>query len=493
MSALEPATSSRWDPAMLARYDLRGPRYTAYPGAHCFEDGFDEQVYQRALRQVAWNDKAISLYVHLPFCFDICHYCACNKIVTRDREKIAEYLRYLKLEINRLAAELHESSPKKKRIAALHLGGGTPNYLDASQMTELVYELSNAFELDDSDEREFSIEVDPRLADPDMINLLAGLGFNRISFGVQDFHPDVQQAVNRIQSFELCETLVNTARDLGIRSVNIDLMYGLPEQTTERFQSTIERVIELAPDRIALYNYAHMPDRFSSQRSIDRQKLPTAEEKLALFCQSAELLEASGYRFLGMDHFAKIGSDIDVAEREGKMIRNFQGYSIQHTEHNLAVGVSAISSLEDCYVQNERDLEAYYQALDSNRSVLSKGVCLTRDDYIRRFVIMSLLCQLRLDKGVFEESFDVPFDQYFSAQLAGLKEFGEDGLLVMGADRIEVTAQGRLFLRNICMLFDASLPGHGSGAIPVKLEGMTAQAANEYSVDEGRPRFSKTI
>ena len=492
MTETDSTPATIWDPAMLARYDMRGPRYTAYPGAHCFTDDFDQQVYERALQHVAWNEKAISLYVHLPFCFDICYYCACNKIVTRDREQIDRYLGYLKKEIQQLAAKLHEASPKKKRIAALHLGGGTPNYLDASQMTELVYELSNAFDLDRSEDREFSIEVDPRLAEPDTISLLAGLGFNRISFGVQDFHPEVQRAVNRLQTFEQCKALVDTARDVGVRSINIDLMYGLPEQNGERFKATIDQVIELKPDRIALYNYAHLPDRFSSQRSIDRLTLPAAQTKLELLCESAQQLEASGYRFLGMDHFARIGSDIDKAERSGKMIRNFQGYSIQHTEYNLAVGVSAISSLNDCYVQNHHDLAAYYGALDSDESVISKGVCLTRDDYVRRFVIMGLLCRLELDKQAFEADFEVAFDQYFGEQLASLEDLASDGLVVIEPKLIRVTGLGRLFLRNICMLFDSSLPIKNV-ATPIKLEDAPTDAANAPNQRRPGARFSNTL
>ncbi len=494
---IEPETDSVmvWDPMMLSRYDVRGPRYTAYPGAHCFDATFDQEKYEKSLEHVAWNEGAISLYVHLPFCFDICYYCACNKIVTRDRAEVDRYLVYLKKEIQQLAAALHQSSPKKKKITALHFGGGTPNYLEASQLTELIYELSNAFELDDSDDREFSIEVDPRLADPDIVTLLAGLGFNRISFGVQDFHPEVQLAVNRKQSFEQCETLVNTARDIGIRSINIDLMYGLPEQTRSRFSRTIEQVIKLSPDRIALYNYAHMPDRFSSQRQIDRMRLPDAHTKLQLLCDSAQALEASGYRFLGMDHFAKVGGDLDLAERSGKLVRNFQGYSVQHSEYSLAVGVSAISSLDDCYVQNHHDLKAYYAALDNNEPVIERGVNLTPDDYIRRAVIMALLCKLRVDKHQFEVDFQVAFEEYFEAQSAPLSRLAEDGLLTVDEQFITVSPVGRLFLRNICMLFDASLTD-GKGDAPAPPQRSDASSRGGLKTRKNKPtgtRFSNTL
>ncbi len=456
MMSLEPAATVgnvQWDPLLLARYDVRGPRYTSYPGAQTFNDQYDLHDYHDQLRATGKLAEPLALYVHIPFCEDICYYCACNKIVTRDRSQGQTYLRYLAKEARLLSSELSTD----REVNSLHLGGGSPNFLDMGELTELMFYLGNQFNLSKKPEREFSIEIDPRRISTDTLGLLYGLGFNRLSIGVQDFSPVVQKAINRFQSVEKVAALTEAARDYGFESINYDLMYGLPEQTASRFETTLDRVTELAPDRIALYNYAHLPQRFPSQRAIDRLQLPRADEKLQTLCASSALLQANGYHYIGMDHFVNENDAMYRAARNGKLQRNFQGYSVNHAPHTVALGVSSISSLPDSYSQNIKSLDDYYAALDRLELPLAGGRRLSRDDHVRRAVINSLICQLVVDFKTIESRYHIDFKEYFGEELGRLHALAVDGLVEIGARSLRVTERGRLLLRNICMPFDAYL------------------------------------
>lgn len=443
---------SLWNEDLLSKYDVRGPRYTSYPGAQVFGSDFNAERFTQYLENRVGSPEPLGLYVHIPFCSNICYFCACNKLVTRDRSKLRTYLDYLKKE-----ASLLSEFPIHREITSLHLGGGTPNFLDGPELTELIFHLSKCFQFSDDQSREFSIEVDPQTVSIDDIRLMAGLGFNRISMGVQDFDPKVQEAINLNQPVEKVASLIRTARETGFRSVNYDLMYGLPYQSEQSFTRTIEHVLQHEPDRIALYNYAHLPDRFPTQRAIERLALPSAQEKLHLLCTAANQLQSNGYHYIGMDHFARIGSDMDIAAQQGKLHRNFQGYAVQSAPETLGLGLSAISSFENCYSQNEKSLDEYYAALDMDRFPVAKGVALSQDDHIRAKVIQSLICQLKVDKQEIEAEYDIVFDQYFSTSQSKLAKAQFDGLILNDGSSLVVTPLGRLLLRNICMLFDMTL------------------------------------
>lgn len=442
--------SLNWDPDLLRRYDAHGPRYTSYPGAQMFSDDFSLSAYQQALSDANKSSEPISLYVHIPFCENICYYCACNKIVTRDTTKAQRYLTYLYKEIDLLAEKISAS----RVVNALHLGGGTPTFLNSGELTELIYHLSKTFNLSAEETREFSIEIDPRTVNAETLGLLKGLGFNRLSLGVQDFSPAVQQAINRNQSVQKVRGLTLAARDFGFNSISFDLIYGLPKQTAASFQETIQTVIDLRPDRIALYNYAHLPTRFSSQRQIDRMQLPSADEKLNLLCSSANNLQANGYRYIGMDHFVLEHDEMHIAAQEGRLHRGFQGYSVTCAPETLALGVSAISTMKHCYAQNHKTLEDYYHALDQNTLPVARGLILNDDDELRRDVINQLICNLRLDIPALEQKYVIVFSDYFSFAYEGLMQGASDALLELLPNEIKITEKGRLFLRNICMLFD---------------------------------------
>lgn len=450
----QPLTAPSWNAETLGRYNLRGPRYTSYPSANEFTDDYDPALYEQALTQARHSEDALSLYVHIPFCENICYYCACNKIVTRDRSKSDVYLDYLYKEVEMIARLLGSD----REVKSLHFGGGTPTFLDHAQLTELVYQLGSHFTLSNSDEREFSIEIDPRTVHKDTLNLLRGLGFNRLSLGIQDFDPQVQQAVNRIQSFQHVSELNEQARLSGFESISFDLIYGLPKQNRASFQKTIDQVVQLKPDRISLYNYAHLPKQVPSQRSIDRMELPSADEKLAMLCIAAEQLQANGYCYIGMDHFALESDEMSIAASNGRLQRSFQGYSIIHAPETIGLGVSAISSLADMYVQNQKTLEQYYDAVSKSRLPVARGLALSANDKIRRDVINQLISTLSLDKNAFKQEHGQDFDQYFETAQAGLRQAEADGLVKISADAVVVTETGRLLLRNICMLFDDYLP-----------------------------------
>jgi len=436
----------------LSKYDSNGPRYTSYPSAASFTANFTEKQFLAHLTDRENSPESLSIYIHIPFCHDICYFCACNKIVTRDQQIADTYLSYLKKEINLLKPFVAH-----REISSLHLGGGSPNFLNPAQLTELIFYLSKAFNLNTDGLKEYSIEIDPRSTTIDFIPLLSGLGFNRLSMGVQDFDPKVQQAIHRKQSELHIKSLAEKARENRFLSVNYDLMYGLPYQTHQTLSNTLDLIIDHAPDRIAVYNYAHMPDKFKSQRAIDRLQLPSAQAKLQLFSATIDKLTSNSYDYIGLDHFAKYDSDLALAAKNGSVYRNFQGYAIEHAPETIGIGVSAISSLKSCFSQNTKDLKSYYQQLDNNNLPVVKGLTLSMDDRIRSQVIQSLTCQLALVKEDIETDFNIHFDTYFADIQDSLNDLIADGLVTVDHNIIRVTKIGRYFLRNICMIFDSTL------------------------------------
>ncbi len=462
-----PATSGLLDQSLIAKYDVQGPRYTSYPTALQFDPAYDETVYrEQALGQLQQTISPLSLYVHVPFCQNICYYCACNKIVTSDHGVARTYLDYLSKEIS-LQSDL---VGKHRTVMQLHLGGGTPTFFDGAELTELMHLLASHYHLTDSERREYSIEIDPRTVTRDSLALLKGLGFNRLSLGVQDFDERVQQAINRRQRYGMIETLTETARLYQFKSISYDLIYGLPLQTLNTLEQTLDKTIKLSPDRIAFYSYAHLPERFKTQRAIDRMDLPSATEKLAMLSMISSKLLAAGYVHIGMDHFVKPEDDLAMAQRAGKLQRNFQGYSTCMAPDLIGLGVSSISSLKNSYAQNERKLETYYQRLDANQLPIAKGLSLSSDDQIRAEVISRIICNLQLDTKVVEEAFGLVFSDYFSRELLALKPMENDGLIRWHGDKMAVTDLGRFMVRNICMVFDkyldsANASGAGESAV----------------------------
>jgi oxygen-independent coproporphyrinogen III oxidase len=444
-----------FDSALVRRYDCRGPRYTSYPAATAFQEGFGEADYRAAAlrsnrRQPA---KPLSLYFHIPFCATVCYYCACNKIVTRNRSRAEPYLRALLRELE-LQALLFDDG---RVVEQLHWGGGTPTFLSARQMGELMHATRRRFCLHDDDAGEYSIEIDPRTVTEDDMAMLRALGFNRVSFGVQDFDPKVQKAVNRVQSVEQTMSIIAAARRCEFHSVSIDLIYGLPLQSAESFSATLDTVIAARPDRLAVFNYAHLPQRFKTQRQIDAAALPTAQEKLRILELTIRRLEEAGYLYIGMDHFALPGDKLSRALADGSLQRNFQGFSSHGNCDLVAMGLSAIGQVDDCYAQNVRGVDAYYEALRSARLPLLRGLRLDADDRLRRRVISALICHGYVDKRALAEDFDA----YFARELRELAPMQADGLLRDEGDALQVLAPGRLLIRNICMAFDRYLGAEG--------------------------------
>lgn len=453
-----------FDPDLLSRYDVSGPRYTSYPTAPHFRADFDEAKYRaHAMRS---NDdpipRPLSLYVHIPFCSSPCFYCGCNRVITRDHAKADAYLARLGREIA-LQAALFDTD---RKVTQLHLGGGTPNFLDALQMAELTDQLGNAFRFAAPSEREFSIEIDPRHADDAYLGALARLGFDRVSFGVQDLNPDVQAAINRIQPAKLTLAAIASARAHGFRSVSVDLIYGLPKQTFAGFDATLDTVIGAFPDRIALYSYAHLPEVFKPQRRIKASDMPSPHDKLGLFGLAINRLAQAGYRHIGMDHFALPTDELVRAQDAGTLQRNFQGYST-HAECDLVgLGMSAIGRVGDCYVQNARDLVGYYAALDNGRLPIVKGLSLTFDDVVRGEIIQRLMCDGRVFFADVERRHSITFGDYFARELVRLHALANDGLVELKRDRVEITPAGRLLVRVVAMAFDAWIarPGETGAA-----------------------------
>ena len=458
------------DMELARKYASQGPRYTSYPTAPQFRRDFPLDQYHNWQGKDGDHKRApLSLYVHLPFCNDICYYCACNKIVTREKGVARKYLDHLEQEIAWQSQLVGDRRP----ITQMHWGGGTPTYMDDAEITELMHLLASHFRLLDKGYREYSIEIDPRTIETRTVALLKGVGFNRISLGIQDFDPLVQRAVNRVQPYEQVAPLVDSIRAHGFRSLSFDLIYGLPHQDRYTMDETLRKVIALRPDRIACYNYAHLPERFSSQRAIDRLTLPAPEEKLLLQQMISHTLQDAGYLHIGMDHYVLPEDELALAQEEGRLQRNFQGYSLHMADDLLGLGVSAISQIGDFYLQNTRELQRYYTLIDQGQAPTSRGCQASSDDKLRRHIIMTLISELKLDIGECNRQFGIDFQVQFKQQLETLRAMENDGLLDISATEISVKHRGRPFLRNICMPFDAYL--------------------NAHQGDEPPPRFSATV
>lgn len=440
-----------WDADLIRKYDVAGPRYTSYPTAVQFSERFAAADYESYLRERPATIGPLSLYVHIPFCRNICYYCACNKIVTRDGEAAERYL----LAVERELAMLARHFDRRRRVTQLHWGGGTPTFLSNSELTRLLHGIACHFSLIDTPEREYSIEIDPRTVNEETIALLKGLGFNRISMGIQDFDPDVQRAVNRVQDFAQVQRLVQAVRTYRFASLSFDLIYGLPRQSVRSIGRTLEQVIELSPDRISCYGYAHMPTLFSSQRSIDRLTVPDAAERLQILQTIVTTLCGAGYIYVGLDHFVKPHDELARALHCGNLQRNFQGYSTQMAPELLGVGVSAISSNGDIHSQNAKTIDEYYAAIDGGHLPTQRGLQLDDEDRLRRDVIMDLLCRMHVDIAQIEQRHGIVFGEHFAPELERLAEMESDGLVARDSRSIHVTAYGRPLVRNICMVFDA--------------------------------------
>lgn len=443
-----PSLQIAWDQALIEKYNYAGPRYTSYPTALEFSEDYTETDFQHAVAR--YPGRPLSLYVHIPFCHRLCYFCGCNKQVTRQRHKADRYLDVLEQEIIQRAPLF-----RQRRVTQLHWGGGTPTFLDRQQVSRLVVLLKQHFNV--TDDAEMSIEVDPREMAPDMIDHLRSLGFNRLSMGVQDFNKAVQARVNRVQDEEMIFSLMARAREQGFRSTSIDLIYGLPLQTPDSFAWTLERVVALNPDRLSVFNYAHLPALFAAQRKIKEDELPSARQKLDILQQTIATLTQQGYHYIGMDHFAKPQDELAVAQRDGKLHRNFQGYTTQGDSDLLGLGVSAISMVGDSYAQNQKDLNSWYSSVEQQGNGLWRGVALTRDDCLRRDVIKTLICHFSLDFAATEAQWGICFHDYFAEDLALLKPLIADGLVEQTTTGLEVTGIGRLLVRNICMCFDRYL------------------------------------
>ncbi|MBJ7309604.1 oxygen-independent coproporphyrinogen III oxidase [Rugamonas sp. CCM 8940] len=447
--------SVQFDADIIGKLSQSGPRYTSYPTADRFRPDFGYGNYLEAVAglRMRGGRRPLSLYLHIPFCDTVCYYCGCNKIVTKDRSKAATYLSYLKQEIEmqaRLFAGMNQ-------IEQLHFGGGTPTYLSDRQMGELMAHLRHQFEFAADDVGEYSIEIDPRTVSRERVHSLRAQGFNRISLGVQDFDPEVQKAVNRIQPEAETVAIIEAARAAGFRSISIDLIYGLPLQNMTTMAQTLDKVIHASPDRIALYNYAHMPHLFKPQRRIDEAELPPAQVKLDMLALCIRRLCAAGYVYIGMDHFAKPDDDLAIAQRQGRLHRNFQGYSTRAEADLISCGVSAISAVGATYCQNEKTLEAYYEKLDEGKLPIARGIKLNSDDLLRRIIIQMLMCNFELSIESIEQAYPIEFRSYFAAELEKLAALQADGLLSIEPDWLTVTPKGRLLIRNICMIFDRYL------------------------------------
>ena len=455
-------------PELLTRFDVPGPRYTSYPTADRFVEAFSQQDLHQALdlrnQGLGQKNRPLSIYVHIPFCESVCYYCACNKIITKHHEKAEPYLRYLAKEV-----ELYTSSIGiGQSVSQLHLGGGTPTFLSNDELRELMSVLKRSFNFVAGGE--YSVEVDPRTVNDERLALLFELGFNRLSFGVQDFDPEVQKAVHRIQPAAQVFALVASSRKIGFESVNVDLIYGLPKQTPESFDRTLKQVNELRPDRIALYAYAHLPERFKPQRRILAAELPVASSKIAMLSRSMDALMNAGYVYVGMDHFALPDDALAVAKRQGRLHRNFQGYSTQPDCELIGLGVSAIGRMGGTYSQNAKTMEEYVDMLDNGQLPIVKGLALSRDDLIRRAWIMAIMCQGHVHYDAFNEAWLIDAKKYFASELSQLESLQTQGLVELLDGGLQVTSMGWFFVRGVAMVFDKYL-----------------------QADRNRTRFSKII
>jgi oxygen-independent coproporphyrinogen-3 oxidase len=438
---------------LINRYDKPGPRYTSYPPATEFHDQISESDYRdwARLSNEEPIPKPLSLYFHIPFCSSICYYCACNKVITKRKERAEPYLQDLYHEIE-IQSGLFDQD---REVRQLHWGGGTPGFLTHQQTQQLMEKIAQHFKLRSDGGTDYSIELDPRVVEKGGIAHLRGLGFNRISLGVQDLDEKVQKAVNRIQSLELTSAVIDDARRVGFRSINVDLIYGLPHQTLKSFSTTLDRIIDLDPDRIAMYNYAHLPHRFPPQRRIQAEDLPDSSEKLAILHNAIDKLCAAGYEYIGMDHFAKPGDELAVAQRNGSLHRNFQGYSAHAQCDSIGFGISAISNVSDNFSQNTTDLVAYHESLEKEQLPVVRGFQSEAKDLLRRAIIQELVCHFRLDMRKISRQWGIDFAQHFNSELLRLRDMVEDGLLELTDDEIIILPPGRLLVRNICMIFDS--------------------------------------
>ena len=444
-----------FDAQLIRKLSQQGPRYTSYPTADRFSGAFGHRGFLDVVAGLRQRTPArpLSLYLHIPFCDTVCYYCACNKIVTRDRSKAVTYLSYLKREI----AMQGQLFAGMNGIEQLHLGGGTPTYFSDAQMDELMAHLRRWFSFAPDHVGEYSIEVDPRTVTRERVFRLRAQGFNRISLGVQDFDPDVQKAVNRMQPEAETIAIIEAARDARFRSVSIDLIYGLPKQSVATMEQTLAKVISASPDRVAIYNYAHLPHLFKPQRRIAEADMPSSETRLDMLALCIRRLTEAGYVYIGMDHFARPTDDLAVAQRDGLLHRNFQGYSTHAESDMVACGVSAISAVDASYSQNVKTLDAYYERLDRDELPIERGIKLDRDDVLRRAVIQMLMCDFELQVGPLEQAHGIDFQGYFATELGKLALLAADGLLTIEPGRLKVTPKGRLLIRNICMVFDRYL------------------------------------
>jgi oxygen-independent coproporphyrinogen-3 oxidase len=442
-----------FDLPLIHRYDKSGPRYTSYPTALELHEGFSEDDYRAHIKKSNATGEPLSLYVHIPFCDTVCFYCACNKIITKNRAHAQPYLDNLCQEIAMQGALFDKS----RVVNQLHWGGGTPTFLSYEQMQQLMNATREHFNLKTDDSGEYSIEVDPRETNLHTVQQLRSLGFNRISLGVQDFDHDVQKAVNRLQSETQTFAVLKAARDEGFRSTNIDLIYGLPLQTVDSFNKTLDKVLNVSPDRFSIFNYAHLPSRFKTQRQIIDAQLPSPEVKLAILQNVGQKLAEAGYVYIGMDHFAKPDDELAIAQRQGLLHRNFQGYSTHSDCDLIGLGITSIGQVGDAYSQNVKELDEYDKLIKQGKLPVFKGVALNDDDKLRRAVIMALICHFELHFAAIEHNYAINFSNYFVAELQALNDMQSDGLITMNTDGIKVLPAGRLLIRNICMVFDRYL------------------------------------
>ncbi|MCW9715685.1 oxygen-independent coproporphyrinogen III oxidase [Avibacterium sp. 21-594] len=438
-------SGTMWDSALIQKYNYSGPRYTSYPTALEFNENYTEQDFQAAAAR--YPDRPLSLYVHIPFCHKLCYFCACNKIITRHQHKADIYLDYLEKEIKNRAALF-----RNRKVTQVHWGGGTPTYLTEQQSSRLMAMLREHFHF--ADNAEISIEMDPRKIELETLDHLRKIGFNRISMGVQDFNKAVQKAVNREQDEDFIQALLERARALGFQSTNLDLIYGLPLQNVESFMFTLQKVIELNPDRLSVFNYAHLPSRFAGQAKIKEDQLPAPETKLTILQKTIETLSDAGYRFIGMDHFAKPDDELAIAQQNGVLHRNFQGYTTQEDADLLGLGVSAISLLGDTYAQNQKELKHYYADIEQKGTALHKGFVMSQEDCLRRDVIKQLICNFKLNYAPFEQQYGIDFKTHFAEDLELLAPLAADGLIEIGEKGLQVSPVGHLLIRNICLCFD---------------------------------------
>ncbi|YAI81267.1 MAG: oxygen-independent coproporphyrinogen III oxidase [cyanobacterium endosymbiont of Rhopalodia sterrenbergii] len=445
----------QFDANLLNKYNKSVPRYTSYPPATELKTEIKEIDFLAGIVAGNHRKQPISIYCHIPFCETACYFCGCNTIITKNKRITSTYLNYLIQDIHQTASLISSA----RQVNQIHWGGGTPNYLNQPQLDQLFSSLVKNFNIDQK--VEISIEINPRNIDKNYIFFLKKLGFNRISFGLQDFNLKVQEAINRIQPESMLFNVMSWIREAEFEGANVDLIYGLPFQTLETFKETVEKTIKLNPDRIALFNFAYMPWLKVAQKNISETDLPKAAEKLAIFQMTIEKLNRSGYIYIGMDHFAKPNDELAIAQQEGKLHRNFQGYTTKPESDIFAFGVTAISMLNNVYIQNYKRLKSYYKALDSGILPIEKGVILHQDDIIRRAIIMELMCQFKLNKSHLEEKynlqFNLDFDKYFAHELVNLKSMEADGLVKLFSDHIEITYPGRLLIRNIASVFDIYL------------------------------------